>query len=416
VPGQNVTDDRLPTAKNHPAQPRSTTTFAPRFSTTLVGTERQPLSFESSMLPRTDFADANPTQAAGKIMPVPNVASHANGVSTIQTTPTPAVFEGLFGAGTASTAITATSPEPAAAPQALTATVAQSPVAAKELQTQFPQTKIEAVITPVETQAPTGDKPVAETIAETKMGSPPVSRPNITAALPQRQQPDQPVVVQPSTEYSGKQPVPAPVKPITAPAGMASPTELKNKSLSTPATTETDAKPAPPPVNPDTAAQTKLQAETARTGDTPRAQFVVEPSSFRSPLKLPAEIRLRVVPESLGAMKLQLRTVENHLTARVIVHSSHAQTAVEGNLAQLQRSLADAGLVIDRFEVTVGHTAGTTPTHPDADSQRRRHTFKPKTNRRYQAAAGLKKTAPASAGPSRSMGALVGHHTLNMVA
>jgi flagellar hook-length control protein FliK len=191
---------------------------------------------------------------------------------------------------------------------------------------------------------------------------------------------------------------------------------MKIKSQAVRMQVETEIKPVTTSPNADVSGATKVDTATTRSENLSRTQFILEPETFRSPTKLPAEIRLRLVPESLGVLKLTLRAVANHLTARVIVQSAAARMAVEGNLAELQRTLADAGLVIDRFAVTVGHTAGASPTHPDTDSQRRRYAYKPKTYRRYQAAAGIKKSTPVADAPPNAAAMSMGQYTLNMVA
>ena len=154
--------------------------------------------------------------------------------------------------------------------------------------------------------------------------------------------------------------------------------------------------------------------DAATPDDAPVLRFAVEPQALRPPLRSLAEILLRVQPESLGTVRLQLRTIDNHLAARVVVQSSEAQRAVQGNLPELQRTLADAGLVIDRFDVTVAQTANSGQADPDALAQRRRYAFKPKVNRRYQEAAGLQKSAPVGGLPTT--GITGGGVRLNLVA
>ncbi len=146
-------------------------------------------------------------------------------------------------------------------------------------------------------------------------------------------------------------------------------------------------------------------------------RYTVEPDSLPRSGKMPSEIRLKLQPAELGTIRLQLRTVGQHLTARVVVQSEGAKAAVDGSLSQLQRQMNEVGIVINRFEVNVGQTASSSMLNPDAQNQRRRYQFKPKTNRRYERAAKIGPMSgfngPAIAGVTAHT---AGEQSLNLVA
>jgi len=286
--------------------------------------------------------------------------------------------------------------------------------AAKDIESLFPEVKVESLRVTVQPKAP--------------LSGLPVDKPEISAAKAPAQHegasgreintprggntPSYSEVANTKSEgplKAGAQPLPAErtVKLTDTPAGKipgsSSPTEVDGKM--TAATTAQESSPV-----------VKGGDSPATTDGASRVRYTIDPESLRPPIKMPVEIRLRIHPEKLGVVKLQLRMIDNHLSARVIVQSSTARMAVEGSLADLQRNLADAGVVVDRFEVSFGHTSAASATDPDANPRRRRYAFKPKTNRRYQEIAGLRKTELSS--PTQVDGATaVGNHgRLNMVA
>jgi len=191
---------------------------------------------------------------------------------------------------------------------------------------------------------------------------------------------------------------------------------LPGKTLATLGQTEVDGKNAAATAVQEATAVVKGSDSTVATDGASRVRYTIDPESLRPPIKMPVEIHLKIHPEELGVVKLQLRTIDNHLSARVIVQSPAARMAVEGSLADLQRNLADAGLVVDRFEVSMGHTSAASATDPDANPQRRRYAFKPKTNRRYQEIAGLRKAGLSSPNQANGATTVESHGRLNMVA
>ncbi len=287
---------------------------------------------------------------------------------------------------------------------------------AKNIAELFPQTTIEALKVPGEKPQPV--KPDLSAGSQKQSSSRPqvITAQAVAAAQSSGQKQQQQTLSEFNREFSqDRQPALQP-KAEVATSSPGLPGGTKIKTLAAPIQLEADGKPVTQPAVPEVAVSVKTEVAAAKTEGLQRAQFVIEPESLRSPIKPPAEIRLRLIPESLGLMKLTIRAMENHLTARVVVQSQAAQMSVEGNLAELQRTMADAGLVIDKFDVTVGHTAGATATHPDANPQKRRYAYRQKANRRYQEAAGVKKSDVVGSSSAGAGGVNTGPGTLNMLA
>ncbi len=66
-----------------------------------------------------------------------------------------------------------------------------------------------------------------------------------------------------------------------------------------------------------------------------------------------SEVRLRLVPESLGDVSVKLVVDGNSVSAQVIAQTADARNALMANHAELIRSLADAGLKLQHFSVDV---------------------------------------------------------------
>jgi len=156
---------------------------------------------------------------------------------------------------------------------------------------------------------------------------------------------------------------------------------------------------------------------TRSSDDAPQVRFAIDQSDLRPHRQAPAEIKLRLYPKDLGTVRVTLRSIQNHLSARVAVQTEGARQAVESNLGQLQRVMVDAGIIVDRFEVTVNGTLQAMHTENEARDQHRRQAGKFKTNRRYRRAAGLDKTgAIGSTGSSSFGGPTIGGSNLNLMA
>ena len=65
-------------------------------------------------------------------------------------------------------------------------------------------------------------------------------------------------------------------------------------------------------------------------------------------------IRLRLHPESLGGVKIELKLADNGISGKIIVESDEARNAFEKNMAQLQDAFTQGGFESARLEVEVG--------------------------------------------------------------
>ncbi|HEY0395503.1 MAG TPA: flagellar hook-length control protein FliK [Candidatus Elarobacter sp.] len=69
-----------------------------------------------------------------------------------------------------------------------------------------------------------------------------------------------------------------------------------------------------------------------------------------------SEVRLRLVPESLGDVSVKLIVSGGSVDASITAHTAEAQNALAGGAGQLAKTLADAGLKLQSF--TVGLAGG----------------------------------------------------------
>lgn len=85
------------------------------------------------------------------------------------------------------------------------------------------------------------------------------------------------------------------------------------------------------------------------------------------------EVRLRLSPPELGALRLEVTVREGVLTARVETETSSARTILLDNLPQLRERLAEQGMKIEKFDVDVsGRQSGQMPdTQQQAEEQNR---------------------------------------------
>jgi flagellar hook-length control protein FliK len=65
-------------------------------------------------------------------------------------------------------------------------------------------------------------------------------------------------------------------------------------------------------------------------------------------------IRLRLHPDSLGGVKIELKLADNSISGKIIVESDEAKTAFERNMAQLQDAFKAGGFESSKLEVQVG--------------------------------------------------------------
>ena len=79
-------------------------------------------------------------------------------------------------------------------------------------------------------------------------------------------------------------------------------------------------------------------------------------------------IRLRLEPESLGNVKIELKLTEKNITGRIVVESNEARDAFEKSLAGLREAFTAGGFETASLEVSVG--GGETRGHRDASGER----------------------------------------------
>ncbi len=292
----------------------------------------------------------------------------------------------------------------------------QAGIALKNIAAVFPGTKVESV--KVSAGKSNANEPDQLLTGNTKTGSGSAPASDQVITLVDREVPEnQKKAATPVHKRSiGRQPSATGKQALSTPTTLTPPEEMRIKPEEMPLNMKTAERHLPLIHRLDSAVPAKGSADPPPPAAPQRAQFTIEPESLRPSLKAPAEIRLKLHPETLGTVRLHLRTVGNHLAARVVVQSPAARLAVEGNLANLQRILADAGLVIDRFEVTVGHTTSASPAYPDSPEQKRRYAFKPKTNRRYRAVADVNDAGPVQAQRVGVTAGLGGGCGLNLLA
>jgi flagellar hook-length control protein FliK len=66
-----------------------------------------------------------------------------------------------------------------------------------------------------------------------------------------------------------------------------------------------------------------------------------------------SEVRLRLVPESLGDVSVKLVVTGGSVDASITTHNADAQNVLAGAQNQLAKSLADAGLKLQSFTVSL---------------------------------------------------------------
>ena len=69
-------------------------------------------------------------------------------------------------------------------------------------------------------------------------------------------------------------------------------------------------------------------------------------------------IRLRLRPESLGNVKIELNLSENNISGRILVESDKAKSAFERNMNQLADAFKQGGFDSASLEVAVGGGSG----------------------------------------------------------
>jgi flagellar hook-length control protein FliK len=73
--------------------------------------------------------------------------------------------------------------------------------------------------------------------------------------------------------------------------------------------------------------------------------------AFSAAQERDGEVRLRLSPPELGALRLEIRVENGALTARLQTETDSARTAIIDNLPVLRERLAEQGVRIERFDV-----------------------------------------------------------------
>jgi len=101
-------------------------------------------------------------------------------------------------------------------------------------------------------------------------------------------------------------------------------------------------------------------------------------------------IRLRLKPESLGNVKIELNLSDNNISGRITVESDEAKSAFEKNMGELADAFKQGGFDSARLEVAVGGgSGGNAGGDPGGDP-------KPFYSERFRSAVGSQ-AAPATA-------------------
>ena len=89
------------------------------------------------------------------------------------------------------------------------------------------------------------------------------------------------------------------------------------------------------------------------------------------------EIRIKLKPETLGEMAMNIEVVKGVITAKIMVDNYRTKEIIEGNLVQFKEQIKDTGLEIKTFEVFVGNNS-------DFDKQNPNQFNFNKENRRFK--------------------------------
>jgi len=69
-------------------------------------------------------------------------------------------------------------------------------------------------------------------------------------------------------------------------------------------------------------------------------------------------IRLRLRPESLGNVKIELNLTDNNISGRIVVESDEAKSAFERNMSELSDAFRRGGFESASLQVSVGSGSG----------------------------------------------------------
>ena len=116
--------------------------------------------------------------------------------------------------------------------------------------------------------------------------------------------------------------------------------------------------------------------------------------AFESAQQRGGEVRLRLSPPELGALRLEVSVKDGVLVARVETETKAAQTALLDNLPVLRERLAEQGIRVERFDINLNQGQDNGNSDRPADTRAWEQNSAP---RRTVAAAPLAESAAAAA-------------------
>ncbi|GEM_PF-5178445 len=134
------------------------------------------------------------------------------------------------------------------------------------------------------------------------------------------------------------------------------------------------------------------QALPGNNGAVDRARFMQRVTqAFRAAHERGGHVRLRLHPPELGSLRVDLRVVDNVMSARMEAESATARELLAEHLPVLRQRLAEHGIRVERFELDLmnqdGRDGSQQAFQPPADDQGRRQQQDPVARRRTHVAA-----------------------------
>jgi flagellar hook-length control protein FliK len=108
--------------------------------------------------------------------------------------------------------------------------------------------------------------------------------------------------------------------------------------------------PAPAQANHTTAPANQTQTAVKTDSAEPPApvRFEIE---IPKPLRIPGQIRVHLDPPELGQVRIDLTSSRDGIIGSLRVQSEQTRSIIEREIGQLQRTLQDAGVRVERLEV-----------------------------------------------------------------
>jgi flagellar hook-length control protein FliK len=125
--------------------------------------------------------------------------------------------------------------------------------------------------------------------------------------------------------------------------------------------------------------------------------------AFTSARERDGEIRLRLSPDELGSLRLEIQVEEGAVVAKVEAETAAAQTAILDQLPVLRERLAELGMRIERFDVDLiereaGHWPQGSPEQERSQPRTALVPAAPRGRTEAPAAAGTESISPAPLG------------------